>query len=632
MLTMFRQMLRTRAAGLLFALLIVAMAAWGITDVFGGGLGNNLVAAGNRTLSEQEFDNLVERELQNVTDDRGRSLTKEQALEQGVIDQLLLGARQRLALNAYGDRLGITPTQDAIREEIVGNAVFQDTTAVFDVNRYNLLLRDNGYTTAEFEAEISSSLTGQRLGQLPSAALRAPSVLSQIEARFQLERRDADWFVLPPDAASISETPQEEDLQALYSELQERLREPQRRQISLLRVSPEDFTGQVDVLDDDVEAFYEAYRAERYTGPDTRTFTVYQFDSEAAARTGLGRIAGGADPSALEGLTNTRVETGREELVDNETLRIQVFSPSAPPNSIFGPQPDGPLWTVIRLEEIIPGESTPLEEVREAIASELALELATEQFYETLPRLDDLIGIGATLEEIGEDVGAPVITYAAVDSLGRAASGAFNRDLQANPELLQQLFQREPGQTTQRLNDEEIVWLGRLDSIEESRLPELEEVSPLLTEVWIQRNAERARQELSAEIVNRLESGETTLSEEAARYNAVLQSLPEPVRRSQVEGRLTPQASAQLFNLDEEGEIAVSSAGAEGSVILQVTDILIPTEAELLGYAVQVQAQQREALSVDLLTAYITEITNAVDLQTNDSAIAAYKQRLTTNP
>lgn len=632
MLTMFRQMLRTRAAGLLFAVLIVAMAAWGITDVFGGGLGNNLAAAGNRTLSEQQFDNLVERELQSLTDDRGRSLTKEQALEQGVIDQLLIGARNRLAYNAYGDRLGISPTQDAIREEIVGNAVFQDTTAVFDLNRYNLLLRDNGYTTAEFEDEISSSLTAERLSRLPAAALRAPSVLTQIEARFQLERRGANWFVLPLNATPSPEAPAEEDLQTLYSELQERLREPQRRQVSLLRVSPEDFTGQVDVLDDDVEAFYEAYRAERYTGPDTRTFTVYQFDSEAAARTGLGRIAGGADPSALEGLTNTRVETGREELVDNETLRVQVFAPGAPPNSIFGPQPDGPLWTVIRLEEVIEGESTPLEEVRDEIAAELALELATEQFYETLPRLDDLIGIGATLEEIGEDVGAPVITYAAVDSLGRTASGAINRDLQTNPELLQQLFQREAGQTTQRLNEEEIVWLGRVDAIEESRLPSIEDVTPLLTEVWVQRNAERARQELSAEIVSRLESGETSLADEAARFNAVLQSLPQPVRRSEVEGRLTPQASAQLFNMDAEGDIAVSSAGSEGSVILQVSEIVIPTEAELLGFAGQLQAQQREALSNDLFEAYFFEISNDVDLQLNDSAIASYKQRLTTNP
>lgn len=632
MLTMFRQMLRTRAAGLLFALLIVAMAAWGITDVFGGGLGNNLVAAGDRTLSEQEFDNLVERELQNVTDNRGRSLTKEQALQQGVIDQLLLGARQRLALNAYGDRLGIAPTQDAVRQEIVGNVVFQDTTAVFDLNRYNLLLRDNGFTTAEFENEISSSLTAGRLNRLPSAALRAPSILSQIEARFQLERRGANWFVIPADAVPPPEAPEPEDLQSLYSELQERLREPQRRQVSLLRVSPEDFTGQVDVLDDDVEAFYEAYRAERYTGPDTRTFTVYQFDSEAAARTGLGRIAGGADPSALEGLTNTRVETGREELVDNETLRVQVFSPGSPPNSIFGPQPDGPLWTIIRLEEVIPGESTPLEEVRDAIATELALELATEQFYEALPRLDDLIGIGASLEEIGEDIGAPVITYAAVDSLGRTASGGINRDLQANPELLQQLFQREPGQTTQRLNDEEIVWLGRVDAIEESRLPSVEDVTPLLTEVWTQRNAERARQELSAEIVNRLESGETSLAEEAARYNAVLQSLPEPVRRSEVEGRLTQQASVQLFNLNAEGDIAVSSAGSDGNLILEVSEIVIPTEAERLGLAVQLQAQQREALTNDLSEAYFFEITNAADPQFNDSAIAAYKQRLTTTP
>ncbi|MEL6830925.1 MAG: SurA N-terminal domain-containing protein, partial [Pseudomonadota bacterium] len=208
MLTMIREMLRTRAAGLLFALLIVAMAAWGITDVFSGGLGNNLIGAGNRTLSEQQFDNLVERELQNATDNRGRSLTKEQALDQGLIDQLLQREQLVLALDAYGDRLGITATQEAIRQEIVENSVFQDTTAVFDPIRYDQLLRDNGFTPAEFEATLESDLTQQRLRQLPPAALQIPSVLSLIEARYQLERRGAIWFILPTDAIPDIQEPE----------------------------------------------------------------------------------------------------------------------------------------------------------------------------------------------------------------------------------------------------------------------------------------------------------------------------------------------------------------------------------------------------------------------------------------
>ena len=628
MLTMFREMLRTRAAGLLFALLIVAMAAWGITDVFGGGLGNNLIGAGNRTLSETEFDNMVERELQNATDSRGRSLTKEQALEQGVIDQLLQREQLVLALGAYGDRVGITPTQDAIRQEIVSNAVFQDTTAVFDPNRYALLLRDNGFTTAEFEATIESDLTQDRLRQVPAAALRVPLVLSQIEARYQLERRSADWFILPAEAAGDVGLPEDSEIEALYTELQDRLREPERRQVSLLRVSPDDFTGQVDILEDDIEAFYQAYRLERYTGPDTRTFTVYQFDSEEAARTGLGRIAGGADPSVLDGLTNTRLETGREELVDNDLLRTQVFSANSQPNSIFGPQPDGPLWTVIRLEGIIPGDTTPLDDVRDDIANELALELATERFYEGLPRFDDLIGIGASLEEIGQDLGAPVLSFASVDATGRSSTGALNRELRAHPELLPQLFEREPGQTTQRLSEEEVIWIARIDQVEASRLPDLEEVRPLLLDVWSQRNIAQAKQELSAEIVARLETGETELSEEAARFNAVLQSFPAPIRRSQIEGRLSPQAAGQLFSLDKVGEVAVSAAGAEGTLILQVSEILAPDTEELSAFVGSVQAQQQEVLAGDLFQAYFMEISEAVDLRVNTSAIDAYKQRI----
>ena len=46
MLTPLRNMLRSPAAGGIFVLVIIAMAAWGVTDIFAGGSGSNLISAG----------------------------------------------------------------------------------------------------------------------------------------------------------------------------------------------------------------------------------------------------------------------------------------------------------------------------------------------------------------------------------------------------------------------------------------------------------------------------------------------------------------------------------------------------------------------------------------------------------
>lgn len=69
MLTIMRQLLRSKAAGFLFVILIVSMAAWGVTDVFGGSLANKMISAGDRSVSSEQFDATVERQLRLMTDD-----------------------------------------------------------------------------------------------------------------------------------------------------------------------------------------------------------------------------------------------------------------------------------------------------------------------------------------------------------------------------------------------------------------------------------------------------------------------------------------------------------------------------------------------------------------------------------
>ncbi|MGC6499932.1 MAG: SurA N-terminal domain-containing protein [Henriciella sp.] len=628
MLTMIRQMLRSKAAGGLFVLLIVAMAAWGVTDVFSGGLGANLLGAGDRTVSDRAFDNAVERELRSATDSRGRSLTKEQALGQGLIDQILQREQFGLVIKAYADTQGLAPTQAAIRAEIEQNESFQDTTGLFDLALYNSLLRQNGYTSADFESMLESSLTQDRLRRLTRASLAVPVPLAQIEAAFRAEQRDAEWFVFEARPEADVGSPDETEIIELYQEVEASLQEPERRRVSLLKMSPEDFTGSAGLTEEDLVAFYDAYRSDRYTGPDTRSFTVYQFTTEDAARAALGRIAGGAEAAVLENLSSTTVLTGARDLIRNTRLQDLVFGAGSSVNGIYGPQLEGDLWTVIRLETIFPGESTPFEQVRDEIEEELAFEQATELFYAALPRFDDLIGTGASLEAIGQDLGLPVLSFDAVDAMGALKGGLYNSSLRENPELLSQIFDRTEGAVTERLGEDEASWMARVDEIQPSRRPSLDEVREDLVEAWKIRKRNALREEETEAIISRLDSGESTLAQEAENYGTTVQSLSRPRSRSTIEAELPPALISRLFSAREVGDVQAVTSTTGATLILKVT-LIDPVSPEALPpMARQIAPSLDEGLANDLFQAFFLDVQAEIDVDVNDRALDTYKRSI----
>ncbi|MEO1642589.1 MAG: SurA N-terminal domain-containing protein, partial [Pseudomonadota bacterium] len=513
MLTLLRNMLRSKLGLLVFALIIVAMAGWGMTDVFSGNLGNNLAKAGNRTLTDSQFDSLVERELRTMEDDNGRSLTKEQALERGLIDQIYNRERFRIALRAYGDELGITATQGLIQQSIDENPAFSDTTGLFDQVMYDALLRDNGYSDRSFRDSLERDFTINRLQGMPAAGLKVPNALARIEASYNSELRSASWFTLREDMLPAIGEPTEEDLRKLYDERRDALREPERRQVTLLRMSVDDFTGEAadQFEEDDLIGYYEAYRAERYTGPDTRVIAEFQFPDEDTARAALGRIAAGASANDISGLLSSNIRATQQSGITDTDFAARVFSRAAGVQSIHGPRLINGAWTIVQVQEIIEGDAVPYEDVRQEIIDELARDQGINDFYEALPRFDDLIGAGSTLEEIGLDLGVPVFTFAPVDDRGVSEGGAFFSPLTENPELLRQVFTRPEGRTTERFGDQEVTWMARVDTIIPERMPEFEEVRDRLAVAWRAQEQATQMQTVAGEVKTRIESGESSL-------------------------------------------------------------------------------------------------------------------------
>lgn len=630
MLTPLRNMLRSPAAGGIFVIVIIAMAAWGVTDIFAGGGGNNLISAGDRSISDRKLDTTLERVLRSQTDERGRALTKEEAMERGILDQVFSDLSRRTLLTSYADEQGISATTDAIVNTIRTDPVFQDTTGVFDAVRYSQLLDANGFREADYESNIENDLTISRLERVPLEGLRVPNALARLQAAYSGELRSASWFVLQQSELPDVGEPTEEELQELYDTRRELLREPERRGVSLLRLSPDDFVAQAEVTEDDIVGFYEAYKADRYTGPDSRSFTEFVFADEATARAALGRIAGGAAATAIETAVSTELKSGRRDAISNDRLADQVFSPGALTGSIHGPQPVGDQFVVIRLEDITPGAATPLEDVREQIEEELAREYASGLFYDALPQFDDLLGTGADLETIATGLGAPVLSFAPVDTNGMTKDGRRYLPLVTAPGLLQMVYAQAEGRNTERFGEDEVTWIARVDSIVPERLPEFEEVREALTEAWQQQKRSEQLQTVAGEIEGAIADGSSTLEAEAAKYNAEVSSLPRPITRTNTDIQLPRQIIDGVFGVNEEGETFSLQAGASQTFILQVTQIDRP-ESETLDILAQASALEIEnGIAEDLFRAYLMSIADDVDLTTNGNAFEAYKRSLVT--
>ena len=98
MLTVFRNLIRSKVALVLIGLLILSLAVWGITDIFKPGLGASLVKAGNRTVEVTDVDRYANNFVRSQQN-QGNDVTKQDLVQSGRLDQIinLLADRQLTA-------------------------------------------------------------------------------------------------------------------------------------------------------------------------------------------------------------------------------------------------------------------------------------------------------------------------------------------------------------------------------------------------------------------------------------------------------------------------------------------------------------------------------------------------------
>ncbi|MEO0467572.1 MAG: peptidyl-prolyl cis-trans isomerase [Pseudomonadota bacterium] len=634
MLTSFRELLRSKwAGGILFGLVIMAMALW-IDDPasFLGGSSGKAVKAGERGFTIQEFDQQVEQFLFRQRAEGGLT-TRIEAVESGAVDQLFNFEASRMARLGYAESIGAGATLGSALENVRATAAFQDPlTGEFSVDEYRRMLRNNQLTPEGYEQDLRDSLTLDLMSRAINAALIAPPVYQDLQATYIAKARTLSWFTVTADMAGPPPEPTEEALQAFYDERQQAFSIPERRSFSVLTLSPSDFVHQVEVAPEDLRAIYESQRAQRFSEPESRRFVEVAASSEAAARAALGRLAGGAASEDLEadtGIVSVTLREGRRQEFPDNDMNNLLFDPNARPGMIVGPEALSGVWLVMRLEDVIPGAPIPFEDVSELIRDELAESEAQSLFLQAEAGLFDQIGAGLTLEEIGREIGAPILTYAPLSQSARLESGRVIPGLAQRPEVMSTVFDSMVDIVSDPVENEQDVVLIEVQEIVAPRTPALDEIRDNVLAAYTQNADSERLTNFGLELASRAETEGVSMAELASGLGVELQSTPRPISRSNIQSATAPpNALASAFGANE-GDVFSAAGPAPGELTIMRVDSIVepsPEDVEILGQVVS--AQLTQSLQNDILQALETEFRNSVGFEADRRALDLYKQQI----
>ena len=480
-----------------------------------------------------------------------------------------------------------------------------------------------GMTLEEFQNDLRHSLTAEYVRDAAFTGVVTPEILTRPLLNYFGETRTLSIARLTKASILEPKAPTGEELRAWYAQHAGDFRQPERRRISILSYSDADFMDKVPVSDADIKAQYDR-RIREFSTPETRF--VAQFTGERAALQGFVDIVkqGVALDEALRrspGVTRAELTLKPGDLTDK---KYNDFVFAIPPNAIQGPLQVGETWYVVQVTSIEQGVATPLEQVREQIREEIAKTEARRMYDGTYESFYDMAG-GISLEEISQQIGAPVIELAPIDQNGQTASGRRSSLAEKHAQAVRALFTLSVGQTTDVIEGDNERAILRVDEIVAPHTLAFEDVQADVKVRFLAEEGERAANKLANDMAAAVKAGRTFEQAAAASRMATLGAVD--VMRAGG-AAIDQQVQAGAFNL-QVGDTAVVRGQGNEPWVVRVDKVTPVTPEAEAGLRAQIDSQIVRSLGNDLQETFIRGIQKEVKVDTNEQAIQAYLENLT---
>jgi len=383
-------------------LLIVALMGFGAGGF--GGTVRTIGSVGNTDITTDRYAQALQQELRTFEAQTGRRFTLAEAQAFGLDRAVLQQVVATTALENEAGDLGLSVGDEAVRREILRVPAFQGLDGGFDRAQYELALRQNGMTVAEFETSIRTDTARTLLQGAIVAGASTPDVFTDTLYTYARESRDFTYVPFRPgDLATPLPEPTDAMLQAFHDENPALFTLPERRRITYAWLTPQMVIGEVDVDETALRALYDE-RIDDYVQPERRLVERLVFGTEdeaAAARAAID--AGATDFDALvesRGLSPSDIDLGDLSLGQLGAAGDAVFA-------LDGPGVAGPVDTdlgpaLIRVNGILTAQEITFDDARDDLLAEFANGAARRLVNDQIDQVDDLLAGGATLEDVAQ--------------------------------------------------------------------------------------------------------------------------------------------------------------------------------------------------------------------------------------
>jgi len=602
---------RAWPAQILMGALALSFVVWGIADVFTGQASGTAVATiGSTDISEQDFSRDYRNLLRNQSQQSGIQITAEMAQRMGLGQSQLQQVISRTALDNMAVRLGLTTPDAQLAQEIRAMPAFKGASGNFDHTLFLQIVSNAGYNEQSFLETMRSDESRGQLTNTLETGFRLPAGYAQAIFLYATQARAADYVIVSPDSLGPIAPPADSVLAGYVKAHPERFSTPEYRELEYAAVTPQDMANQVTVTDKMIADEYKAHLTD-YMVPEKRDVQQIEFPSQAEAKAAHDKIASGAVTfetlAAQRKISPQDLTLGSLSKADLPDQARSDAAFSLPVNQVSDPV-KGAIngYVLLRVSKIAPAVSHSLDEVKDKIKQQLALQLAGAKITDMVNAFEDARSGGADLATAAKKVGMRSGRIAAVDRNGLGLDGQKITDLPSDPEFVTTAFTQEVGEDNDPFPAKSGAYYDiKVDGMTPAKLKPLDQVKADAVAAWTV--DEKARQ-----VATRAQAL-AAQAQKDGNLAGIAKELKVPVQQSPALSRDTSDTTfsatliSQLFEAAPGGVVEAAQGSGGNYIIAKVTGIAHPQTPN----AAQIFAGGWEQLSQQTAGDFTLSLANA---------------------
>lgn len=602
-------------------LLAGSFAIWGINDIFRGFGRAGLAKIGDAEISIDRFKQNYQDRLQRISRELGRPLPADRASALGLDRQVLGEMIAQAGLDQRVHQMGLGLSDADIARTITSDPNLQNTNGQFDRAKFELILRNMGYSEQRFVAEQRQDILRRQILGSIAADLPVPKAWLEALNQFENQERSIEYIALGPAQAGQIPQPTDEELKKYFDERKILFRAPEYRKIAIVRVTPAELAKWMEVSDDDIKQAYDQRRSS-FTTPERRHVEQIVFPTLADAQAAADRINNGAHFGQIaseRGLKNEDIDLGTipksrivEPAVADAAFTLKEGEVSAPIQTRFGA-------ALVTVSQIVPETTQPLAEATQQLRSDIALERAKSQVRSLHDKIEDDRAGGSTIEDAAAKLKLPVSTYE-VDRSGRDRDGKPPLNIPHGADVVKAAFASDVGVDNDPIDaDGGYIWYD-VAAIAPARERALDEVKAEVEHRWHDDEVASRLKAKAADVVGKLNSGEQLAA--LASADGVKVQSAKNIKRGAANGDISARMTEAVFQTAKDAYGSAAGDDPTQWVVFRVLDVNTPPlDANSRDYERMTKTAQGE-LSNDLIGQYIARLEDDLGTSVNASVLA----------